>query len=157
MEHSECSHNQDFMKKLLYINNYRCSNKHSEASPDNHLWGADALSKVYDVTCAEVPGNTIKVHFKGSSYISNFLKSLKMLFQYFRYDIVYSACGELTDAFALANMLHLGKRHLYKIQHHGGKKIPFHSGYTKIIFISPFVSSQYALVNKTNVIFWGGC
>lgn len=143
------------MKKLLYINNYNCSNKSSEVWPDNHLWGADALSKVYNVTCAKVPQDFIKFRFKGSSIINNFLRSLKMLSMYFRYDIVYSACGELTDAFALANILHIGKRRLYKIQHHGDKKIPFAQGYTKIMFISPFVSQQYVLKNKVNVN-WGG-
>lgn len=140
---------------VLYINNYRCSNKHSEVLPDNHLWGADALSKVFDVTCAEVPSNSIKVHVKGVFILNNFIKSVKMLFRYFSYDIVYSACGELTDAFALANILHIGKRRLYKIQHHGGKMIPFAKGYTKIMFLSPFVSRQYELENKVNVK-WGG-
>lgn len=143
------------MKKLLYINNYNCSNKSSEVWPDNHLWGADALSKVYNVTCAKVPQDFIKFRFKGFSIINNFLRSLKMLSMYYRYDIVYSACGELTDAFALANILHIGKRRLYKIQHHGDKKIPFAQGYTKIMFISPFVSQQYVLKNKVNVN-WGG-
>lgn len=143
------------MKRLLYINNYNCSNKHSEISPDNHLWGADALSKVFDVTCAEVPGDNIKVNFKGAVILNNFIKSAKMLLRYFNYDIVYSACGDLTGAFALANILHIGKRRLYKIQHHGGKKISFAKGYTKIMFISPTVSSLYKLENQIDVN-WGG-
>lgn len=141
--------------KLLYINNYNCSKEHKAGLPDNHLWGIDALTKVFDVTCANVPGDTIKIRFKGSSLINNFIKSMKMLFMYFRYDVVYSACGELTDAFALANILHIGNRRLYKIQHHGGKKIPFAKGYSRIMFISPYVSSLYHIPNKVNVN-WGG-
>lgn len=44
------------MKKLLYINNYNCTNLHKEGYPDNHLWGTDALSRIYKVKCAKVPG-----------------------------------------------------------------------------------------------------
>lgn len=143
------------MEKLLYINNYRCSKEHSMESPDNHLWGIDALNKVFDVTCAKVPDDVLRVRFKGSSFINNFIRSAKMLFRYFRYDVVYSACGDYTYAFALANILHFGKRRLYMIRHHGDKKILFSKGYSRIIFISPYVYSLYQLTNKA-IVNWGG-
>ena len=54
------------MDKLLYINNYHCTTEHMDGYPDNHLWGADALSKVYDVTCAKEPKALIPFTFKGS-------------------------------------------------------------------------------------------
>lgn len=143
-------------EKLLYINNYNCSILHREESPDNHLWAAERLSELYDVTCAEVPEDFIKIKFKGVSRINNFYKSLKMLIRYFRYPIVYSACGDLTTAFAMANKIHLGKRRLYMIQHHGGRQIPFAKCYSKIMFISSFVANKYHYLRNLAVINWGG-
>ncbi len=144
------------MKKLLYINNYNCTNLHKEGYPDNHLWGADALSKIYKVKCAKVPGNLFKITFKGSARINNFWKNLVMLIRYFNYDTVYSACGELTAGFALFNLLCFGKRKLFKIHHHGGKPIVFSKGYTKILFISPVVRRFYGNLSDTEDITWGG-
>lgn len=143
------------MEKLLYINNYNCSIQKREQSPDNHLWGIDRLASYYDVTCAKIPHVLFKRKFKGSAYLDNLYKSFVLLFRYYRYPVVYAACGELTTAFAFANRLHLGKRRLYKIQHHGGRKIFFSDGYTKILFISKFVASKYNIKNKINVN-WGG-
>ena len=137
------------MKKLLYINNYNCTNLHKEGYPDNHLWGVDALSRIYKVKCAKVPGNLFKITFKGSARINNFWKSLVMLIRYFNYDTVYSACGDLTDAFALANILRLKHRRLFMIQHHGTSRILFPKGYTKIIFkvlLSKSCSHKYPIL-----------
>lgn len=144
------------MKKLLYINNYNCTNLHKEGYPDNHLWGADALSKIYKVKCAKVPGNLFKITFKGSARINNFWKSLVLLIRYFNYDTVYSACGELTDAFALANILRLKHRRLFMIQHHGSSRILFPQGYTKIIFISPVIKKLFPQISNSCFISWGG-
>lgn len=143
------------MKKLLYINNYNCRCEHKEGYPDNHLWGADALAKKYDVTCAKVPKSLLPFQFKGSAIINSWCSSLIMLCRYFNYSIVYAACSDMTKAFALANVLHLGHRRLYMIQHHGGGVIAFPHGYSKIMFISPFVASLYDVGNKMNVN-WGG-
>lgn len=143
------------MEKLLYINNYNCINKHKDGYPDQHMWGADALSKKYNVICADVPKDLFKKHFKGSVFINCFCKSLKMLIKYWNVDIVYSACGELTDAFALANILHVGKRKLFKIQHHGTRLL-FPKGYTKILFISPVVKSFFPYLHNVVNIEWGG-
>lgn len=142
--------------KLLYINNYNCTNVHKDGYPDQHMWGADALSKEYDVTCAKVPKNLIKYKFKGAYHINCFWRSLVMLIRYFRYPIVYSACGELTDAFALANILHVGNRKLFKIQHHGNGKILFSKGYSKILFISPVIREYFANINNCKIVEWGG-
>lgn len=144
------------MKKLLYINNYNCTNLHKEGYPDNHLWGVDALSRIYKVKCAKVPGNLFKITFKGSARINNFWKSLVMLIRYFNYDTVYSACGELTDAFALANILRIKHRRLFMIQHHGSSRILFPKGYTKIIFISPVIKKLFPQIANSCFISWGG-
>ena len=144
------------MKKLLYINNYNCTNLHKEGYPDNHLWGADAVNKIYKVKCAKVPGNLFKITFKGSARINNFWKSLVMLIRYFNYDTVYSACGELTDAFALANILRFKHRRLFMIQHHGSSRILFPKGYTEIIFISPVIKKLFPQISNSCFIPWGG-
>lgn len=145
------------MKKLLYINNYNCSLRTENGTPVNHLWGVDELNHNYDVICASVPPDVFRIKFKGSYFINNFIKSFLMLMKYRRCQIVYAACGDLTMAFALANILHLGKRNLYMIQHHGDKKIPFTNGYSKIIFISKFVYEKFSHFNNTICIDWGGC
>lgn len=144
------------MKELLYINNYNCTNKHRDGYPDQHLWGVDALSKTYNVTCAQVPKDIVKNGIKGAGRINSFLKSLVLLIRYFKYDIVYSACGDLTDAFALANILHFGRRRLYKIQHHGNSHILFSKGYSKIIFISPVIKEYFSNFKNTCLLTWGG-
>lgn len=144
------------MEKLLYINNYHCTTVRQKGYPNNHLWGADALTNHFDVTCATVPDSIIRWNFKGAGFIDNFLKSLILLITYYRYPIVYAACGDLTEAFALANILHLGKRKLFQIKHHGGKKLLFSKGYTKILFISPIVADLYPKVSNKETISWGG-
>ena len=143
------------MKKLLYINNYHCTTKQQSDYPNNHLWAADRLSEIYDVTCANIPGDFIKFKIKGAGLLNNLMRSFIMLVRYFNFHIVYSACGEYTICFALANKLHLGKRKLFMIQHHGGRRIPFSSGYSKILFISSFVKNTSNYNNSVNVN-WGG-
>ena len=143
------------MKKLLYINNYHCITKQNPDYPNNHLWAADKLSEIFDVKCATIPGDVIKFKMKGAGFLNNLVRSFIMLVKYFRYPIVYSACGDYTICFALANKLHLGKRKLFMIQHHGGKRIPFPSGYSKILFISSFVKDLFQYDNSKNVN-WGG-
>lgn len=144
------------MEKLLYINNYNCTTNRRAGYPNNHLWGIDKLCSCYDVTCAQVPRDVVRMHFKGSGTLNNLYKSFVMFFKYRRYPVVYAACGELTSVFALANLLHLGHRRLYMIQHHGTKGIPFAKGYARIVFISSFVFNVYQHIkNKINVN-WGG-
>lgn len=143
------------MKKLLYINNYQCTTKQHSDYPNNHLWAADRLGDIYNVTCANIPGDIIKFKIKGAGFLNNLMRSLFMLIRYFSFPIVYSACGDYTICFALANKLHLGKRKLFMIQHHGDRRIPFSSGYTKILFISSFVKDSFHLNNSINVN-WGG-
>lgn len=144
------------MEKLLYINNYHCTNKRNADTPNNHLWGADDLSRYYDVTCANVPSSLIKFNIKGAGTINNLYKSFVLLIRYFRFPIVYAACGELCTGFALSNLLHLGKRSLFQIQHHGCRKILFSKGYTKLLFISPVIANNYTAIKNKTMIVWGG-
>ena len=110
------------MKKLLYINNYNCPVRKDIGITNNHMWGIDKLAEKYDVTYANVPNNIIKVKFKGVTLINNILRNFILLVKYFKFPIVYSACGDMTTAFAFFFYFHLGKRKLYMIQHHGGGK-----------------------------------
>ena len=103
------------MKKLLYINNYHCTTKQNPDYPNNHLWAADKLSEIFDVKCATIPGDVIKFKMKGAGFLNNLVRSFIMLVKYFRYPIVYSACGDYTICFALANKLHLGKQDRLRI------------------------------------------
>lgn len=143
-------------QKLLFINNYHCTLKLDDSYPMNHLWGSNKLSEHYEVTCAKVPGNLIPYSFKGVFYINTIYKCLYLAIKYFRFPVVYSACGELTAGFALFNLLRSGKRKLFKIHHHGGKPIVFSKGYTKILFISPVVRRFYGNLSDTEDITWGG-
>lgn len=120
------------------------------------MGGGNKLLEYYDVTCAKVPGNIVSCSFKGVWYINTVFKCLYLAIRYFRYPVVYSACGELTAGFALFNLLHLGKRKLFKIHHHGGRRITCSKGYTKILFISPCVRKFYANLRNTEDITWGG-
>lgn len=144
------------MQKLLYINNYHCTSQHEDGYPDNHLWGADYLSQYYHVTCAKIPGDLISNKFSGGAFVNRILRRILLFLKYPFHPIVYSACGELTDAFALANMLHIGKRKLFKIQHHGGQPIHFSKGYSSVFFISPIVMNDYKHLEPKELIEWGG-
>lgn len=143
-------------QKLLFINNYLCTLEQNDSCPKNHFWGVEELLEYYDVTCAKVPGDLIHFSFKGVYFINTLYKCLYLAIRYFSFPIVYSACGELTAGFALFNMLHLGKRKLFKIHHHGGKSIFCSKGYTKILFISSCIRKYYANLSNTSNIVWGG-
>lgn len=143
-------------QRLLFINNYFCTLEQSDSYPKNHSWGSRELLGDYDVICAKVPCDLIHSSFKGAYFINTVYKCLYLAIRYFSFPIVYSACGELTAGFALFNILHLGKRKLFKIHHHGGKSIYCSKGYTKIMFISPYIRKYYANLSNTLNIIWGG-
>jgi hypothetical protein len=141
--------------KLLYINNYNCKLPDNDKYPSYHYWGIDYLNKFYNVQCAKVPNDLIRKKVKGVGFLNRLYKSLILLIRYWNYPIVYSACGDLTDMFALANVLHWGKRRLFKIQHHGNTILHFPKGYEKIFFISDYIASLYPIDNKI-ILHWGG-
>lgn len=143
-------------EKLLYINNYNCTNIRTNDNPDNHLWGADYLSDYYDVVCAKIPESIIKKKFKGSETINNLYKSFILLLRYYKIPNVYAACGDLSTGFAFANRFHLGHRNLFQIQHHGTRKILCHTGYNRLIFISQCISDYYNSITNKITISWGG-
>lgn len=146
------------MERLLYINNYNCTCEHRPETPDNHLWGADALSKHYDVTCASVPSNIFKPTTRWKVIANDIYKNGVLFLRYWHFPIVYSACSEFTLFFALANLLHIGKRKLFKIHHHGklNGKITFCKGYSKILFLSNVIMKQYGQVENKVSVLWGG-
>lgn len=147
--------NDQIMEKLLYINNYNCPVKLNDDITANHMWGVDKLKNRYNITCAKVPGDILKFNFKGVALVNSIFRNFILFIRYFRYPIIYSACGNMTTGFAFANKLHIGKRRIYMIQHHGDK-IWFPSSYSKIMFLSPIIANKYNFSNKV-VINWGGC
>ena len=80
--------------------------------------------------------------------------NLFLLFKYFRCEIVYSACGELTYGFALANILRLGRRHLFNVQHHA-HHLMFTKGYDRIFFISSVIADHYSGLKNKETLCWG--
>lgn len=144
------------MRKLLYINDYNCTSQRIEGYPSNHLWGADELSLHYEVVCAKVPADIVRGKSIFNGYINFAYKNLVLALKYFRFPLVYSACGNLAFGFALFNILHLGNRRLFQIQHHCKYKIPFSTGYTKIFFISPHIKNLFPNLKNAVNLNWGG-
>lgn len=144
------------MQRLLYINNYNCTNIHQKDYPDSHMWGADYLSKYFQVTCAKIPKDIIKSHTKIGRIVNGIYKRLMLFIKYYSFPIVYAACGDMTDMFAIGNLCNLGNRKLFMIQHHGGHPIRFSKGYTSIIFISSVIAELYPKLASRYLIEWGG-
>jgi len=142
--------------KLLYINNYHCTLEKDPKYPDYHFWGADYLNNFYKVECAQIPKDIFKANSKIFRFLNRWHKKLYLLFRYRNYNTIYAACGELTDGFAIANILHFGKRNVYYIHHHGSTKPRFTKGYTNIFFISEKIASLFPIRNKS-ILHWGGC
>jgi len=144
------------MKRLLYINNYNCSSEHKEGYPDNHLWGADYLTGKFEVVCAKVPGDIVSNRIPYGHVLNSLYRQMALFVRHPFIGYVYSACGDLTDMFALANVLHIGHRKLYKITHHGNGAIRYPNGYDRIMFISQVVRDRYSYLGNTRYIEWGG-
>lgn len=144
-------------KKLLYINNYNCTLEHREGYPDNHLWGADYLAEGFEVVCAKVPEDIVCNRIPYGHVLNRLYRQIVLFVRYPFIGYVYSACGDLTDMFALANVLHIGHRKLYKITHHGSKgSMRYPNGYDRIMFISQVVRDRYSCLGNTKYIEWGG-
>ena len=146
-------------KKILYINDYANSSSvlflcDEFKYPRQHLWGADALRKEYDVTFASFP----------SCRITSFTKlwiNFLLFFKYWRYDLIYSAVPNFTLFFSLCKLLRLKKYKLVTIIHHPTTLALFISTIDKLIFISEDVKNDY--INKAHnkklpaeYVFWGG-
>lgn len=139
------------MTRLLYINNYNCTTEQRDDTPVWHLWGADRLSELYDVTCAKVP----KLAWIGNRKLNQVVKNLVLALRYWSFPIVYSACSELTEGFALMKILHLWHGDLFKIQHHASYTLYMPSAYERVIYISPAIRDMQRPRNATTVN-WGG-